>query len=214
MRKILLLLMAAVTVGTTLLVVVPAGADAPATHWYICKYVGPPGTFETLQSGQNPIFTDENSIDTFPNVAVGDNFADGQNNSLVVAGPYAPPGIDPEPACPTQTPPPPTSPPPTTAPPTTPPTTTPPPVTTPSCPGKLTTGPWYGDPQINITLTGQGTFVVSGGIQRFSGITKFTRTLACNETFRIGRYKVQRGHFLTVTQDSVVVIHMKPPRFN
>lgn len=80
------------------------------------------------------------------------------------------------------------------------------------CPGSVHLGPWYGDPRINIDLTGAGTFVVSGGIQRFSGLTTITKTLACNETFRIGRYKVSRGHFLTITLDGEVVVHVKPPR--
>jgi hypothetical protein len=205
MRKLLLALAVIATALTVGLAVIPdAGATADAHSWYVCKYVGPPGTpDEVLQGGGNPIFVDENAIDVSP-VSVGATFGDAQTHSLVIAGPFAPPGAEVEPTCPT-TPPPPPSPPPAT-------TTPPPVVTPPACPGSVTLGPWYGDPQINITLTGAGTFVVSGGVQRFSGTTTFTRTLACNESFRIGRYKVQHGHFLTVTQDGAVVVHVKPPR--
>lgn len=192
-----------------------ADATAPATHWYVCKYVGPPGSGEVLQGGDNPIFVDENAIDVDP-VAVGSTFSDAQSHSLVIAGPYAPPGVDPEPVCPgTPPPPPPTS---TTPPPPPPPTTTtPPPVTTTTpppvaCVGAVHLGPWYGDPRINIDLTGKGTFVVSGGVQRFTGLTTITKTLACNETFRVNRYKVEHGHYLTVTMDGKVVVHVKPPR--
>jgi hypothetical protein len=218
-----------------------ASATAEANNWYVCKYVGPPGTpNETLAGGNNPIFVDENAIDVSP-VSIGATFGDAQTHSVVIAGPYAPPGVDPEPTCPTTTPPVTTTAPPittqppvittqppvittappviTTAPPTTPaPVITIPPVITtvtpvpPACPGKVTTGPWYGDPRINITLVGKGTFVVSGGVQRFTGTTTFTETLACNETFKIGRYKVERGHYLTVTLDGAVVLHVKPPR--
>lgn len=190
-----------------------ASATAEANNWYVCKYVGPPGTAdETLQGGGNPVFVDENAIDVSP-VQVGATFGDAQTHSVVIAGPYAPPGLEVEPTCPTTPvtstvppPPPPTS--------TVPPTTTIPPTTPPAvaCPGKVALGPWYGDPRINITLTGSGTFVVSGGVQRFSGTTTFTETLACGETFRIGRYKISRGHFLTITLDGQTVVHVKPPR--
>jgi hypothetical protein len=277
-KKLLLLFMAAVTVGITAFAVVPAGADAEANNWFVCKYVGPPGSGEVLQGGNNPIFVDENAIDVSP-VVVGATFGDAQTHSLVIAGPFSPNDKpDPEPTCPGETPPPTTTTPPpcpngtvtvtvtktvtvtastaasvqevpsctvtqtitqtTTVPPppceenctttttitTTPPppppttttTTTPPSVQPPpaSCPGSLHLGPWYGDPQINIDLKGQATFVVSGGRQRFSGLTTITKTLACNETFRIGRYKVERGHYLTITQNGVVVTHIKPPRFH
>ena len=35
-----------------------------ANNWYVCKYVGTPGDFETLRTGQNPIFVDENAVMT------------------------------------------------------------------------------------------------------------------------------------------------------
>jgi hypothetical protein len=230
-------LLVGLTVGSVVLLAFAAftpgaSATAEANNWYVCKYVGPPGTpNETLQGGGNPIFVDENAIDVSP-VTIGATFGDAQTHSVVVAGPYAPPGLEVEPTCPTTptstVPPTTTEPPTTTVPPTTtaPPTTTEPPVTTtapptttqppvvapPACPGKVSLGPWYGDPRINITLTGQGTFVVSGGVQRFSDTTTFTETLACGQTFKIGRYKVENGHYLTVTQDGAVVVHVKPPR--
>jgi hypothetical protein len=214
MRKYL---MAAALIATALavgLAVVPAGATAEANNWYTCKYVGPPSSpNETLAGGQNPILTDENAIlaqTGLATVTIGDEFADGQDQSVVIAGPVSPPGIDPEPVCPTT---------PTTTPPPPPPTTTPPPVVTtpppaPACPGSVTLGPWYGDPQINIDLRGDALFVVSGGKQRFTGLTTITKDLACNATFRISRYKVERGHFLNITQDGVRVVHVKPPRFH
>lgn len=125
-----------------------SSATSEANNWYVCKWVGPPGNDETLQTGQNPIFVDENAIMAetgLPTVSIGDAFADAQTHSRVIAGPYSPPGIDPEPVCPVTTPS--TSPPPvsTTPPPvtTTPPpvTTTPPPVTTSPPPVTTTTAP-------------------------------------------------------------------------
>lgn len=207
MKKVLAVMTAVTAVVVIGLALLPAAsADAEANNWFVCKYVGPPGTpDETLAGGNNPIFVDENAIDVSP-VVIGATFGDAQTHSVVIAGPFSPTDKpDPEPTCPTTTTTTTTVPPPTT-------TAPPPPVT--SCPGKVKLGPWYGDPQINITLTGKGTFVVSGGKQRFSGIHKFTETLDCNVTFKIGRYKVSRGHFLTITQDGVVVVHQKPPRFN
>jgi hypothetical protein len=264
--KKVLVAMTAVTVvvlfGMTLLPSASAGAEA--NNWFVCKYVGPPGTpNETLAGGQNPIFVDENAIDVTP-VTIGATFGDAQTHSIVIAGPYSPNAPpDPEPTCPvtpTTSPPPcpngtetitvtqtvtktvsasapltvdnectvtqtitetitTTAPPPceercettTSSPPPPPPTTTTPPPTG-ACPGKVTLGPWYGDPRVNITLTGAGHFVVSGGVQRFSDLHRFDKTLACNETFKIGRYKIGRGHYLTITQDGVIVVHVKPPR--
>jgi hypothetical protein len=67
----------------------PATADPEANNWYICKYVGTPGVDERLQTGQNPIFTDENSIPISP-VFIGAEFSDAHERSVVIAGPYAP----------------------------------------------------------------------------------------------------------------------------
>lgn len=203
MKKLLLLLtMASVALVAVAVFVVPqASATAAADHWYVCKWVGPPGNDETLQTGGNPIFVDASAVKAqtgLPDVHIGDAFSDAQTHSRVIAGPYSPPGIDPEPVCPT-------TPVTTTSPP---PTTTPPP---PACPGSVTLGPWYGDPRVNITLKGAGTFVVSGGVQRFTGLHTITKTLACNETFKIGRYKISRGHFLTITLNGVQVTHVMPP---
>jgi hypothetical protein len=84
--------------------------------------------------------------------------------------------------------------------------------TPPPCPGEIAVGSWYGDPRVNIDLTGEGTFVVWGGVQRFTGLHRITKTLACDETFRVNRYKVRRGHFLNISMDGVRIVHVKPPR--
>jgi hypothetical protein len=92
------------------------------------------------------------------------------------------------------------------------PSPTSPPPPPPPCPGSVRLGPWYGDPRVNIHLTGEGSFVVSGGVQRSTGLRVVSKTLACGETFTVGRYKVKHGHFLSVWQDGVLVVHVKPPR--
>lgn len=147
MKKLLLFLAALATVlmaGTA--VFASEGEGPEANNWYVCKYVGPPGVDEVLQTGQNPIFVDESAIPVQP-VVIGAEFADAQGHSVVVAGPYAPPGIQPGPGteiCPltpstTTTPPVSTTTPPVTT--TTPPvTTTQPPVTT-TAPGTTTPPP-------------------------------------------------------------------------
>ena len=84
----------------------------------------------------------------------------------------------------------------------------------PACPGNVRLGRWYGDPQINITLRGKGTFKVTGGIQRFSGQPTIVATLGCGETLKVPHYKVERGHALRVYQDGKLVINQVPPRFN
>lgn len=84
----------------------------------------------------------------------------------------------------------------------------------PACKGSVTLGPWYGDPRINLDLKGAGTFIVKGGIQRTTGITTLNKVLKCGESFKFGRYKVERGHFLNVLLDGVRVIHVKPPRLH
>lgn len=125
---------------------------APESSWYVCKYVGTPGDTETLQTGQNPIFVNEHSIETYPNVAVGDDFSDAQGHSVVVAGPYAPPGLEVEPACPTSTPTP--TPTPTVTPtPTTPPTTSPSPTPTTTTTPIPTVSPTTPPPTPTVTPT-------------------------------------------------------------
>jgi hypothetical protein len=62
----------------------------------------------------------------------------------------------------------------------------------------VTFGPWYGDPRVNVFLKGPGTFTVRGGVQRFTNLTVITKTLACNETFTVGRYKVLFQHSVRV----------------
>ena len=283
MRKMLMVLIAAATTLSLSAAFAPtASATAEAHKWYVCKYVGPPGSGEVLQTGQNPIFVDENSIQADP-VFIGATFSDKQSHSLVVAGPFTEP-LPEEPTCPGQQPPEgdvtallsaPTCDDPTivasavnltdheitvdvfingtlidafvlgagiTG--------SGPGLTvhdgdvvtvkleggelvlatrtigtlcepggggggggTPTpCPGKIVVGSWYGDPRVNIDLTGKATFIVAGGVQRFTGLRRITKTLACGESFRIGRYKISRGHYLSVFMDGVRIVHVKPPR--
>lgn len=168
---------------------------------FVCKYVGTPGVNETLQTGDNPISVSVNAIPIYdandPNFdsaadLVGEEFADAQGRSLIIAEDVG----QAEPTCP-----PPTTT--TTPPPTT--TTSPPPTQVPPpCEPDVRFGPWYGDPRINITLEGPGRFVVKGGIQRFSDTRVFRVRLECDETFRISRYKVKYGHTLYVYLNGVL----------
>jgi hypothetical protein len=279
MKKLLALAMVASVGVLALAAFAPAASATVEAHkWYVCKYVGPPGSGEVLQTGDNPIFVDENSIPV-EEVFIGAEFADAQSHSLVVAGPFLEP-LETEPTCPGQTPPPGVASAQLSAP-----TcedrfiraigsnltdaeitfsifrngvlvdnfvlgaglqgdspaigvvdgdvitvtllgsdivlasrtidldcVTPPPPPAVPCPGKIEVGSWYGDPRVNIDLTGEGTFVVWGGIQRFTGLRRITKTLACDETFRVNRYKVRRGHFLNISMDGVRIVHVKPPR--
>jgi hypothetical protein len=52
---------------------------------FVCKYVGTPGVDERLQTGDNPISVDESAIPIGPPVKVGDEFADAQGRSIVIA---------------------------------------------------------------------------------------------------------------------------------
>ena len=144
----------AVAVGSMLALVAGVGgasatptADQAPHKSYICKYVSKPGEAETLQSGQNPIWTDNHSLLGYDGtVTVGQQFRDGQFRSVVIVANT--PKLDPEPprsACLLA--PPPSSPPPSTtttkAPPPPPPSTTtkapPPPSTTTKAPPPSTT---------------------------------------------------------------------------
>ena len=82
----------------------PAGAAPEKVHKsYVCKYVGKPGTYELLQTGQNPIWVDNHALFRSPadyNAAdglsqVGQQFNDGQFLSVVVVANTA--KLDPEP---------------------------------------------------------------------------------------------------------------------
>jgi hypothetical protein len=86
-----------------------------------------------------------------------------------------------------------------------------PPVVHPDCTGSVDLGPWYGDPRINIDLTGAGTFVVRGGVQRFSNTRVVRVTLGCRETFRVSRYKVRAGKSVRVYLDGVLVASARAP---
>jgi len=84
----------------------------------------------------------------------------------------------------------------------------------PACPGSVRLGNWYADPQVNITLSGEGTFKVTGGIQRFSHQRTIVATLNCGETLKVTHYKVKRGRTLKVYQDGKLVITEVPPLLN
>lgn len=283
MKKLVLLAMVASISVVALVAPVASAAVQDAHKWYVCKYVGPPGSGEVLQTGNNPIFVDENSIDTSP-VFIGATFSDKQSHSLVVAGPFIEP-LEVEPTCPGETPPEGEA----TALLSTPTcqdltivasginltdeeqtfsvfinnvlidnfvvgagqTLSGPALavvngdvvkvtllnsetvlvtktvaldcavgggggggTPPPCPGKIVVSDWYGDPRVNVTLTGKAVFIVKGGIQRTTGIRTLNKTLACNESFRFGRYKVKHGHFLSIYMDGVLIVHVKPPRIS
>lgn len=96
--------------GLAVLAGATAGAEAPIHKSYVCKYVQKPGSFELLQTGQNPIWVDNHALaghDTA--VEVGDEFSDGHILSVVIVANT--PKLDPEPsidACPALEPPPPT----------------------------------------------------------------------------------------------------------
>jgi hypothetical protein len=70
-------------------------ADADSKVW-VCKYVGTPGSDETLQTGDNPIFVSGHAVDKDKNgkVFVGDQFADAQTRSVIVQIEGEDPGIE------------------------------------------------------------------------------------------------------------------------
>jgi hypothetical protein len=280
MKKLLAVVVLASVGLLSLATFAPQASAIEAHQWYVCKYIGPPGSGEVLQTGDNPIYVDENAIDTDP-VFIGATFGDEQSHSLVVAGPFLEP-LETEPTCPGETPPPGEASA-LIAPPTCVDRTirvtgsnltdqdsitfdvfingvlvdsfielvgqqgTSPALSvvngdvvtvkvgerllatlivslicppggggggggTAVCPGKIVVGSWYGDPRVNIDLTGKATFIVSGGIQRFTGLRRITKTLACKEEFRVNRYKVRHGHYLNIFMDGVRIVHVKPPR--
>lgn len=75
----------------------------------------------------------------------------------------------------------------------------------------MTFGAWYGDPRIDITLEGEGQFVVRGGIQRFSDTRVFRVTLACDQVLQINKYKVKAGRALLVYVDGVLTYRKIAP---
>lgn len=63
----------------------PADAGSEIHKSYVCKYVGTPGDAEVLQTGQNPIWVDNHSLDpTADLVKKGDTFTDAQGFSVVI----------------------------------------------------------------------------------------------------------------------------------
>ncbi|MGN6162534.1 MAG: hypothetical protein ACTHOG_12635, partial [Marmoricola sp.] len=74
--------------GLSLVVEGSAAAQADVVHKsYVCKYVGKAGKAERLQTGQNPIWVDNDSLPGFVKGAlayVGETFSDGQGKSVVI----------------------------------------------------------------------------------------------------------------------------------
>jgi hypothetical protein len=63
----------------------PASAANEPHKSYVCKYVDKPGEAERLQTGQNPIWVDNNSLLGYDGtVTVGQQFKDGQIKSVVL----------------------------------------------------------------------------------------------------------------------------------
>ena len=85
--------------GLSLVVQGSASADTTKIHKsYVCKYVGKPGKAERLQTGQNPIWVDNDSLPGFVKGSlayVGETFADGQGKSVVIVANT--PRLNPEP---------------------------------------------------------------------------------------------------------------------
>lgn len=100
---------------------------------------------------------------------------------------------------------------PTSPPPPPPPPTTPPPAPRVVCQPGAKVGPWYGDPRINITLTGPGTFRITGGVQRFSGLRTITVAVSCGATYTVGRYKILEGHALRVYLNGTLILQKFAP---
>jgi hypothetical protein len=103
-----------VAVGSMLALVAGVGAAAaaptaaPGPHKsYICKYVSKPGETERLQTGNNPIWTDNHSLLGYDGtVTVGQEFKDAQGRSVVIVANTD--KLDPEPSvadCPPPAPP-------------------------------------------------------------------------------------------------------------
>lgn len=93
------------------------------------------------------------------------------------------------------------------------PTTTPTPSLSPTdCSPTVTFGPWYGDPRVNITLRGPGSFVVRGGVQRFSGLRVIRETLTCGETLLVTRYKVKSGRFVRIYLNGELIASRRAPK--
>lgn len=97
MNRIIALALAAMLAFSMLGFMAAANAEAPVHKSYVCKYVGKPGDFtERVQTGQNPIWVDNHALSgADAEVAVGDDFADGQTHSYVIVANT--PRLDPEP---------------------------------------------------------------------------------------------------------------------
>ena len=88
MRKNLIALAVLVSVGFTGTALAVPKELKEDKKVYVCKYVGKPGVDERLKEGKNPIEVSVSSIKLTPpdtEVSVGDEFADAQGRSVVVA---------------------------------------------------------------------------------------------------------------------------------
>ncbi len=100
----------ALGLATVTLLIGGVAVAVPSPKYFVCKYVGTPGTNETLQTGQNPISVSGNALT--PPIVIGGSFNDKQGRSYVIAEDTG----QPEPTCPVPTnptPPPVVTPPPT-----------------------------------------------------------------------------------------------------
>ncbi|MGH3307319.1 MAG: hypothetical protein ACRDOX_06475, partial [Nocardioides sp.] len=93
---ILLLVLAIGFLGYGITLTAGASAEVKVHKSYVCKYVNTPGEGEVLQTGNNPIWVDNNSLlgedgETF----VGQEFTDAQGRSVVIVANTA--KLDPEP---------------------------------------------------------------------------------------------------------------------
>ena len=207
MRKLLVGLTILATIG---MFAVTASADPPAG--------GPPGQGECEHGNSGQECKPDPQPDHGQDCEEHGPNEGGVNEDHCLSPTPPPTTVPPSSPPPTTEPPttePPTSPPPTTEPPTTtvpptqPPATTPPPR---ACPGSIEHGAWYGDPRIDLTLTGEGSFVVRGGVQRFSGLHVIRAELDCREVLEVNRYKIHRGSYVRVVLDGELVLRLRAPR--
>lgn len=146
-----------------------AFASAPAPHKsYVCKYVTKPGTGEVLQTGQNPIWVDNNALLGHDGTTyVGESFSDAQGRSVVIVANT--PRLTPEPSvseCPTTVPPTPTPSPSSSE-------TTPTPSNPVTTPTPTTTTPSTSVPEVLLTSASckSVTFSVTNFDQPAAGVT-------------------------------------------
>lgn len=205
------LLVLAVSAGATL-AGQAAGVTPAPSKVIVCKYVSNENSPNGEVFGQ-VIDVSAESLDGFdPELGFTQTFTDNQGSSVAVRYATGPgdkgdavtdcgqePEVTPSPSPapePSESP----SPEPTESPS---PTVTPPGVE--ACTGSVRLSRFFSDPLISITLTGEGTFVITGGKLRRTDTHVVTRTLACGETLKVRRYHVMTGDTVSVTLDGVLV---------